>query len=669
MLKRPGFPAKCEKWRVRGDSDDNYSDVYDGQVWKDFLKYQGNDFLNSPRSLAFALNVDWFQPFKRRSDISVGVIYLVVQNLPREDRFRWENVILVGIIPNMKKMPKSINPFLQPMVDELKILWKGVRLHTSQSSVPLVYRGAVLCAAADIPAARKLCGFKGHSAIRACSKCFKAFPGSVKEGRDFSGFERSSWPGRCNSVHRRYANKVKMAPTKTDHEKRATQYGCYYSALLELPYFDAVRFTVIDPMHNLFLGTSKTMFQLWMSKDILNKKKLKTLESKIKEIDIGTGFGRLPHKISSNYGGYTASQWKNWTTIYSTYALHGTIPETHLNCWHTFVIACRLLSVPVLSKTNLVKADLLLLKFCRQYEELYGKKSVTVNHHLHCHLKECIEDYGPIYSFWCFAFERFNGILGNTTTNNRSIEIQIMRKFISSKHVSNVGLPQDFREHFSPLFAHFYNVLDSEDNVSVGSSLLLFAACSVNVRLIQWANISCISLPSAYKLMYLDQDDQQLLANTYSYMYPDQTIEFNSIGEVARKYSSVTLAGEKFGSKHECRSLRSARVMASWAGKDGAVNAKSRMRPAQVKFYMMHCLKREDKYEKHIFACVNWYSEDAEKEFYRSPVEVWKRKEFDVPGPACFIPVQRLYSKFAAVNITKNGCEKIVISPILRSFC
>ena len=31
-------------------------------------------------------------------------------------------------------------------------------------------------------------------------------------------------------------------------------------------YFDAVKFTAIDPMHNLFLGTAKYVFKLWIKK-------------------------------------------------------------------------------------------------------------------------------------------------------------------------------------------------------------------------------------------------------------------------------------------------------------------------------------------------------------------------------------------------------------------
>ena len=40
-----------------------------------------------------------------------------------------------------------------------------------------------------------------------------------------------------------------------------------YSALLILPYFDIVRMYVVDPMHNLLLGTAKRMMELWTTVD------------------------------------------------------------------------------------------------------------------------------------------------------------------------------------------------------------------------------------------------------------------------------------------------------------------------------------------------------------------------------------------------------------------
>lgn len=221
LLKRPGIPEMCEQWRLRNVEEGVMAGIYDGQIWKDFLCYKGKDFLNSPRNLAFGINVDWFQPFKHRKDRSVGAIYLVLLNLPREERYKWENVIVAGIIPELSKEPKSLNTFLEPIIDELKAFWHGIRLQTSISKIPLVFRGALIFASADIPALRKLCGFKGHSAHRGCSKCFKLFPSSFKEKADYSGFDRENWPPRNNISHRRHAEKVRTAPTKSKHKELA----------------------------------------------------------------------------------------------------------------------------------------------------------------------------------------------------------------------------------------------------------------------------------------------------------------------------------------------------------------------------------------------------------------------------------------------------------------
>ena len=51
------------------------------------------------------------------------------------------------------------------------------------------------------------------------------------------------------------------------------------------------------------------------------------------------------------------------------------------------------------------------------------------------HVVGMTREYGPVYSFWLFSFERYNGILGAIHTNNHSIEVQMMRKFIASQQL------------------------------------------------------------------------------------------------------------------------------------------------------------------------------------------------------------------------------------------
>ena len=58
---------------------------------------------------------------------SVGAVYLTVMNLSRSVRYKQKNIILLGIIPGPSEPEHDINNYLQPLVDELLKLWKGVR--------------------------------------------------------------------------------------------------------------------------------------------------------------------------------------------------------------------------------------------------------------------------------------------------------------------------------------------------------------------------------------------------------------------------------------------------------------------------------------------------------------------------------------------------------------
>ena len=109
FFKRPGFQEKCESWRKREPLQNEYEDIYDGRVWKEFLTRTSTDFLKEKASIGLMLNVDWFSPFKHRRDYSVGALYISIMNLPREERFLKENILLVGIIPAMQKEPDTLN--------------------------------------------------------------------------------------------------------------------------------------------------------------------------------------------------------------------------------------------------------------------------------------------------------------------------------------------------------------------------------------------------------------------------------------------------------------------------------------------------------------------------------------------------------------------------------
>ena len=77
--------------------------------------------------------------------------------------------------------------------------------------------------------------------------------------------------------------------------------------------------------------------------------------------------------------------------------------------------------------------------------------------HLHGHLKECILDFGPIYAFWLFSFERLNGVLGSYHTNCHDISVQLMRRYISNDYHNVYNWPTEYKDQFSSLLtSHQY---------------------------------------------------------------------------------------------------------------------------------------------------------------------------------------------------------------------
>ena len=100
------------------------------------------------------------------------------------------------------------------------------------------------------------------------------------------------------------------------------------------------------------------------------------------------------------------------------------------------VKACSLLCTRCLRKEDIQLADQYLHLFCQKYEEVNGKDACTPNMHLHLHLKQCLNDYGPTYAFWCYAFERYNGMLGNFPTNQKSIEPQLIEIMLIAPRVT-----------------------------------------------------------------------------------------------------------------------------------------------------------------------------------------------------------------------------------------
>ena len=299
LLEREGILKSCELWRQRSIPEGTLGDIYDGKVWKDFLYVDGQPFLASPHNLGLILNIDWFNPYKH-SPYSVGAIYLVVLNLPRTERYKVENLILVGIIPGPSEPPLNLNSYMEPLVEELLQLWDcGIKVSSGDVS-DIVVKAALLCVSCDTPAVRKVCGFLGHSARRGCSKCTREFECShFGEKPCYAGFEEC--PLRNEETHRLHAQEALDESTATGRAEVERAYGDRYTVLMQLPYFDCVRCHTIDPMHNLFLGTARHMVKdVWLSESAgcrISKSNLLEMQKRVDSCQIPSSMGHIPNKI------------------------------------------------------------------------------------------------------------------------------------------------------------------------------------------------------------------------------------------------------------------------------------------------------------------------------------------------------------------------------------
>ena len=673
LAQRRGFVQCCELWRQRSAFRrfGYMCDVYDGEVWGQY-----NDFLCAPYNYLLTLNVDWFSPFDHGC-YSVGAIYLTVQNLPVSVRNNPDNIILVGIIPGPTEPHLTLNSYLAPMKEELLQAWSNgfeiPNIPMGDRQISLTIRLALTCIACDIPASRKVCGFLGHRATSGCNKCYTAFA-QVHEDNgsiwtNYGGFDRTQWTMRTNDNHRERCDQIiqtfRAHGTKTSLTNAESVNGLRYSVLLDLPYFDPVRYCVVDPMHNLFLGTGKHMMEVWLKlPDNPMRKNLDRIESLVSEFIIPEGIGRLPSKISSHFGGFTADQWRNWITIYSPIVLWQVLQQQHWNCWILFVQAVKIISGRVLGMSQLSEADVLLQKFCTLVQELYGDRACTINMHMHLHLIQSLQDFGPAPSFWLYSFERYNGLLGSFHTNNLRIESQIMRRFLESQSLGN--------EACSLMDEQLRKVLPKESQ--------LYDTPALNVNL-QDVNVVQLLTASSGPIANMDLTLHQVYYSMVTTIGPFKehiitALEIQSMEAIMQeifgvgvelkskfglKFGKLLIGDDLIGSVMPRSSVNSSHILSHWPS--GSLCETPDWNVGKVQYFLEATFTLAEGSStadlKQIFAFVHWFRPHQLKDIL--PQNVCHICE-TISYPSCkwnFIPVHRIANRCAHVTLPFQFSEDI----------
>jgi hypothetical protein len=147
---------------------------------------------------------------------------------------------------------------------------------------------------------------------------------------------------------------------------------------------------------------------------VLSSNTLDKIQKKMNEFQVPADLGRIPKKIDSGEGfsNFTADQWRIFISIYSTVVLWEHLEEVDRKILTYFVQICDLFVQRILERRLLDEIHNKLIMVVSLIENQYGRDVITPNLHLSLHLATCSRDFGPLYAFWCFSFERINGILG-----------------------------------------------------------------------------------------------------------------------------------------------------------------------------------------------------------------------------------------------------------------
>ncbi|QRV81550.1 Transposase family tnp2 [Ceratobasidium sp. AG-Ba] len=456
-------------YRARYVSHPNtYSDIFDGAHYQHLRKRLalvggnplGHTYFSSPTDIALGLSTDGFGPFKSRKQ-TCWPLLAFNYNLPPSIRHRLENLLCLGVIPGPHS-PKELHTFLAPLVQELEELARGVPAYDAEKDRPICLRGYLIACFGDMPAVAKLMCMKGHNGKYPCRACnIVGIQGAQLKDPSQLGsthytplsrpFARSDegpaqydpldLPLRTHVQFMRDAVYVDAAAGTPQEEPRATRTGI--NSISTLAEVSSIDFPVSFPhdfMHVMFQNIIPMLIDLWTH----TKKKQNfgtgeedyvidtNLWASIASACASSGdtipakFGcRVPNLKEKRHES-TAESMLLFATLIGPGLLRNAFNDNAY--YHHFIFLVRLINKCCSHSVTQEDVGFIRRGFARwveNYEALYYKKergrlqACTLPVHALLHIADDIEAMGPVWCYWSFAMERFNGSLARATISRR----------------------------------------------------------------------------------------------------------------------------------------------------------------------------------------------------------------------------------------------------------
>ncbi|THV04206.1 hypothetical protein K435DRAFT_649850 [Dendrothele bispora CBS 962.96] len=547
MVRRKGFRKLIRDSRnttadENEDEDFLMEDMYHGKIWhelKTSVQREVGEFgavrdasfdnrseqkLTEKRfGLHLVVNLDWFGALSNRPHSS-GPMYISIADLPRQYRFMQPYIICLMITPGPNEPTnEQLNHCMEPMARELCALKNGIPMEmydeNDENIIDEEIYADFVCNNCDTPGARKLAGFAGHSAdMHPCPWCRC----TILDVNKPNGYDIHHFRLRDDFE----ALKHKFASKDTSVQRQGeilSRHGVRFSTLDWIPGWRPLRQTALDFMHCVFLGIVAYLFTTILFAAHMfygqgpNSGRAR-FENAINNIKWPSHITRLPKNLGENQSLKKADEWRRLITVtpvllWLAWREHNDIiPDTEpplapnetiktnhsrkrKSLYDVIILLCvaiRFLSTKKISMRQANAGMIYLSNYCRGL--LLLGASLTINHHLAMHYTEMIKIYGPVYAWWLFAFERFNGMLEKVKVNGHDggrIELTMMRYWVQAHLIYEylLGLPSDASEHERNLVNKIINAEAENQRGAMMTEIAIFQSeastdsCSLPRRL------------------------------------------------------------------------------------------------------------------------------------------------------------------------------------------
>jgi hypothetical protein len=144
--------------KKRQPSEKQMSHPADGKAWKEFDK-EHHKFAKDARNIRLGLATDGFNPFsEKNSKYSMCPMFVIPYNLPPWSCMRESNFMMALLIPGPTCPGKEFDVFLEPLIEDLLDLEKGVHTYDAITRKKFNLRVVVLWCIHDYPALNTLSG-------------------------------------------------------------------------------------------------------------------------------------------------------------------------------------------------------------------------------------------------------------------------------------------------------------------------------------------------------------------------------------------------------------------------------------------------------------------------------------------------------------------------------